>query len=114
MGVPKEINDISFKNWIDTEFDSKLNLINAIELEILALSLDSYLNVKTAFFKELQNYCKSIGIKFDNIKNYIIDEKIQKKQNKLNDLFALEYEIRKSNISTSILSATIRRLSDEE
>ena len=22
MGVPKEINDISFKNWIDTEFDS--------------------------------------------------------------------------------------------
>ena len=78
----------------------------------------SYLTVKFAFLKELQYYCKSIGIKFDEIENHLLNNEIilnlDEKNEKylLNDISSLEYEIRKSNISTSILSATIRRLSE--
>ena len=84
-------------------------------------SINSYLNVNIAFFKELQNYCRSIGIKYDEINKYISDnECINILSNKfindknLDDLFSLEYQMRRSNISTSVLSATIRRLSELE
>jgi hypothetical protein len=120
LGVSKDKDDIEFKKWMIESLNKNIQILTSIEVEVITLSIKSYSSVKIAFFKELQNYCNSIGIKYDKIKKNISDNQnittLSKKiiESNLDDLFSLEYQIRRSNISTSVLSATIRRLSELE
>lgn len=120
LGVSKDKDDIEFKKWIIESLNKDILILTSIEVEVITLSIKSYSSVKIAFFKELQNYCNSIGINYDIIKKNVSDNQnittLSKKiiESNLDDLFSFEYQIRRSNISTSVLSATIRRLSELE
>ena len=76
FGIPKDNNEDDVKEWITKSIDSNVTFLSAIQTEIIILSTMSYLTVKFAFLKELQYYCKSIGIKFDEIENHLLNNEI--------------------------------------
>jgi len=116
LGIPKHNHNTELEEWCKGCCDPYM--CHAIQAEISSLVIGSYLCTKKSFFKEVEDYCLSIGVEYDNVARIVsIDDRVgsdflNKKLQKsyIDDLFSMEFHIRKSNIPTPIMGGAVRRI----